>query len=194
MSCSFLIQAPMWSRCASWGCIVSLLCKKWPTPVIQDIGWARRRETWNSSLIHGGKATWEVWKIAWYVKERRQKNPISSNFSWWRRRNNTRSKKCSCAVFCLSAWRGDGFWSSGVRVWVWGPAPASSDRCGSDGRRKLHASVWFHSRTCVFQLDVGESCWSQRTRKSRRKTFVWNTDAKRTSFFKVSLLFPRAAG
>lgn len=61
-------------------------------------------------------------------------------------------------VSCVSACRGDGFWTSGVCVWVWGPPAASSERCGFNGRWKLHTPIWLHCWTCVFQLEVLESC------------------------------------
>ncbi len=61
------------------------------------------------------------------------------------------------SVFCVSAWRGDRLWTSGVCVWVWGPPSASSERCSTNGRWKLHTPVWLHRWTRVFQLEVLES-------------------------------------
>lgn len=67
-----------------------------------------------------------------------------------------------CSYFsCTSAWRGSRSrsrsWYSGVCVRVRGPAAASSEGRGGDGRRKLHAPLQIHVWTRVFQLKAAPS-------------------------------------
>lgn len=61
--------------------------------------------------------------------------------------------KWKLICFRPSAWWGEHYWTSGICVRVWGPPAASSERCGSTGRWRLHAPVWHYYRTGVFQLE-----------------------------------------
>lgn len=85
------------------------------------------------------------------------------------------------SVPCVSACTGDGFCTSGDCVWVWGPPAASSERCGVNGRWKLHTPVWLHCWTCVFHLEMLESPYSTRRLAGPGHKHVQNTDTKRTT-------------
>lgn len=93
------------------------------------------------------------------------------------------------AVWCRSyvpACRGRCFPPSGVCVWVWGPSPPSSQRLGSNVRRKQrHLSLWLHCGSSVFQLEVpksvspqkthivqGHTPWTRRGEQEKRKTVL----------------------
>lgn len=93
------------------------------------------------------------------------------------------------AVWCRSyvpACRGRCFQPSGVCVWVWGPSPPSSQRLGSNVRRKQrHLSLWLHCGSSVFQLEVpksvspqkthivqGHTPWTRRGEQEKRKTVL----------------------
>lgn len=82
---------------------------------------------------------------------------------------------------CVSAHTGDGYCTSGVCLWVWGPPAASAERCGINGKWKLHTPVWLHRRTRMFQLEVLESCAVPGDSRLQDTNLFKTQDAKWTS-------------
>lgn len=157
----------MWSSYVSWGCTVVQPFRAWPTPATQDTGWAWWTQKWNSSLTQRSKVILELLKIVWYVfflialllcetllifdnngiKMKCMFRSVLLFSTWW-------TVPCyghtNTYILCVSAWRGERFRSSSVRVWVRRPPPASSQRCSCTKRSELHTPLWIQCGPSVF--------------------------------------------